>query len=219
MSGEELAGRVNAAIQGSSMVRAKLVSHAAGSGKEVFQLRVKQRRNRSSADIAYEVLWPKERQGETIILRQSGGKPTGFVVKKPNEVKPIKDMDGGLLGSDLSYRDAIENPFSWKDQEVVGSETVNGVKCLILESKGGGSSYSKVRSWIDARRFIPMRIEKYSKSGQLERRIDTTLVTHDRRRPIPTNLIIRAPAQGTHTEIEGSRIDQDAKFSDSDFTP
>jgi len=33
-----------------------------------------------------------------------------------------------------------------------------------------------VRSWIDVRRLLPLRVEKYASSGQLLRRIDTTRV-------------------------------------------
>ena len=98
-------------------------------------------------------------------------------------------MDDGLFDSDLSYQDAVENFFAWKKQAVVGAEMINNVNCQILESKPDSSSasiYGKVRSWIDPRRFVPLRIEKYSSSGELVRRIDITRIARDEKdHPIP----------------------------------
>jgi hypothetical protein len=76
-----------------------------------------------------------------------------------------------------------------------------------------------VKSWIDTRRMVPMRVEKYSGSGQLVRRIDTTRVaTDDKRRHIPANLSVRGP-RGSVTEIDGSKIKHDVTFDDREFTP
>ena len=97
------------------------------------------------------------------------------------------------------------------------------VNCQILESKPGNSSvsiYAKVRSWIDPRRFVPMRIEKYSSSGELVRRIDITRVARDEKHnPIPGSLTVHGPRKNSVTEFNGARIDQNVSFTDADFTP
>jgi hypothetical protein len=97
------------------------------------------------------------------------------------------------------------------------------VSCQILESKPDSSSvsvYAKVRSWIDPQRFVPMRIEKYSSSGELVRRIDVTRVARDEKHhPIPASLTVRGPRKNSVTEFNGARIDQDVNFTDADFTP
>ncbi len=132
-------------------------------------------------------------------------------------------MNEGLFDSDLSYQDALENFFAWKKQAIVGSEVVNGVNCQILESKPGSSSvsiYPKARSWIDPQRLVPLRIEKYSASGELIRRIDITRVARDEKhQPIPSNLTVHGPRKNTVTEFNGARINQDVNFTDADFTP
>jgi hypothetical protein len=132
-------------------------------------------------------------------------------------------MGDGLFDSDLSYQDAVENFFAWKKQAIIGSEAINGVDCQILESKPDSSSvssYAKVRSWIDPRRFVPMRIEKYSASGELVRRIDITRVARDEKHnPIPASLTVRGLRKNSVTEFDGAHIDQDVNFTDADFTP
>ncbi len=132
-------------------------------------------------------------------------------------------MSAGLLDSDLAYRDAVENFFAWKKQALVGREVVDRVDCQILESKpdsSAESSYGKVRSWIDPARLVPLRIEKYSPSGELIRRIETTRVARDDRQNfIPAGLTVRGPRKNTVTEFNGASIKHDVEFSDADFTP
>jgi hypothetical protein len=222
---KELANQLNAARQGNAVIRAKLEMRAPDGSKQVLQLQIKERRTPTSTDLLYQVQWPKERNGEAVILHQdSGGAPRGTVIAAPGSVRALEgsQMDGGLFGSDLSYQDAIENFFAWKDQTIAGSEVVDGVQCQILESKPGNSGisiYAKVRSWVDTKRLVPLRIEKYSAAGQLMRRIDTTYVARDQHdRFIPGRLTVRNPSKNSITEFDGARIEQGMQFTDRDFT-
>lgn len=226
ISASELASRMNAARQGSAVIRARLEVRSPDGGKRVFQLQIKERRTATAADLVYLVQWPKERKGEAVFLHQdSNGAPRGSVVEPSGSVRALEaaQMDEGLFGSDLSYQDAIENFFAWKDQAITGSEAIDGVECQILESKpgkSGVSTYAKVRSWIDVRRLVPMRIEKYSAANQVVRRIDTTYVGRDQRdRFIPAKLTVRNPSKDSITELDGARIEQGMRFTDRDFTP
>jgi hypothetical protein len=225
-SATELASRLSAARQGNAVIRARLELPSPDGSKRVLQLQIKERRTATAADLAYQVQWPKERKGETVFLHQgSDGPARGSVVAPPAAVRALEasQMGEGLFGSDLSYQDAIENFFAWKDQAITGSETVDGVECQILESKpgkSGVSSYARVRSWIDVRRLVPMRIEKYSAAGQVVRRIDTTYVGRDQRdRFIPAKLTVRSPSKNSVTEFDGARIEQGMQFTDRDFSP
>ncbi len=225
LSATELADRMNAMREGSALIRTKLEVQAAGGARRVLQLQLKERRTKSATDIVYQVLWPNEHKGEAVILHQAGSSPKGSIIKPSQPVREIKpsQMGDGLFDSDLSYQDAVENFFAWKKQAIVGSEAINNVNCQILESKPDGSSftiYAKVRSWIDPQRFVPMRIEKYSASGELVRRIDVTRVARDERHnPIPASLTVHGSRKNSVTQFNGARIDQDVNFTDADFTP
>jgi hypothetical protein len=224
MSAGELAGRMDEVGQGSALIRTKLEIQSGGA-KRVLQLQIKQRRTKTATDIVYQVLWPNEHKGEAVILHQGQGGSKGSIIVPQQPVRAIKasQMSEGLFDSDLAYQDAVENFFAWKKQALVGSETINGVNCQILESKPDSSSvsiYGKVRSCIDPQRFVPMRIEKYSSSGELVRRIDITRVAHDEKHhPIPASLTVHGPRKNSVTEFNGARIDQDVNFTDADFTP
>ena len=163
---------MSAARKGNAVIRARLEMPSPDGSKRVLQLKIKERRTAAATDLAYQVQWPKERNGEAVFLHQdSNSAPRGTVIVPPAPARVLEasQMDGGLFGSDLSYQDAIEDFFAWKEQAIVGSEVINGAQCQIIESKPGKSGisiYSKVRSWVDSRRLVPMRIEKYSAAGQ-----------------------------------------------------
>ena len=214
MSPKDLAARLSASItDGSAFIRLQMKT-----GGSTLQVQVKERRTKSGSDILYQVLYPKERKGEAVLLQSRGGKLSGKTSAPGGAVQNIGSMKEPMLGSALSYEDVIENFFAWEQQAIVGTEEVKNTNCQILEStSGGGSSYSRVRSWIDTRRMIPLRVEKYSGSN-LVRRIDTTRVAEDDTdRRIPASL--RVQHGGTTTSIEGSSTKSDVTYSDSDFTP
>ena len=225
-SAKDLANQMNAGRGGNTLIRARLEMRAADGGKQVLQLQIKERRTPAATDLVYLIQWPKERQGEAVFLHQdANGAPRATVVAPPAPVRDLKgpQMDEGLFRSDLSYQDAIENFFAWKDQAITGSEVINNVECQILESKPGPSDvsiYAKVRSWVDSKRLVPLRVEKYSTAGRVVRRIDTTYVARDQHdRFIPGKLTVRTTAKDSITEFDGARIEQGVKFSETDFTP
>jgi hypothetical protein len=228
MSATELAARLSAFQQdGASYVRLRLdVQEPPGITKIALQLQIKQRRTKTATDVVYQVLWPKERKGEAVLLRKVAGRPaTGSLFLPPDTVRPLdaSQMKEPLFGGDLSYEDVIENFFAWDRQAIIGTEIVDRVSCQILESKPGKSersSYASVRTWVDTRRLVPLRVEKYLASGQLARRIDTTKVApDDNHRPIPANLTVRGQRQDSVTELDGSRIRHDVTYADREFTP
>ena len=221
LSPNALASQLSALRQdGASYVRLRL--EIKGATKETLQLQIKERRTRNATEVVYQVLFPKERKGESVLLRKIGNRPaSGSVFTPPNTIRTIDDLKEPLLGSDLSYEDVVEDFFAWDQQAIIGTEEVDGVSCQILESKPGKgqrSIYGSVRSWIDTRRLVPLRVGKYANSGQLLRRIDTTRVVADAGHHIPANLSVRSGRQDSSTSLDGSRIKHDVNFADREFT-
>ena len=74
-------------------------------------------------------------------------------------------------------------------------------------------------SWIDLKRLVPLRVEKYFESGQQARRIDTRRVAEDDTdRKVAASLMVRCPGQDSLTELDGSKSRHDVSLSDNDFT-
>ncbi|MES2476322.1 MAG: outer membrane lipoprotein-sorting protein [Verrucomicrobiota bacterium] len=221
-SAKELAKSLAAGIQdGSSVVRLKLETPS----KTVLQLQIKSRRTSANTELVYQVLWPKERKGEGFLLKKPGSRATtGTLLVLPNTLKNLtaSELKDGIFGSDLSYEDLVENFYAWDDQAIIGTEVVDRVPCQVLESKPGGrqSPYSKVQSWIDVKRMVPLRVDKYGSSGKLERRVLTTRVAKDDNgRQIPAGFSVQGADLGSPTVIDGSSSKHDAKLTDADFEP
>jgi hypothetical protein len=217
----ELASRLSALQQdGTSYVRLRM--EVKGPTPAVLQLQIKQRRTKNTSEIVYQVLFPKERKGESVLLKKTGNRPaSGSLFTPPSTVRPISDLKEAMLGGDLSYEDIIENFFTWEQQAIVGNEAVDGVNCQILESKpgkGDHSTYGSVRSWIDPKRLVPLRVEKYSASGKVLRRIDTARVVADGARHIPADLVVHGTRADSSTLLDGSRIKHDVNYTDADFS-
>jgi hypothetical protein len=226
MTAKDLAAKLSDLQQdGASHVRLKMNVKPAEGTKVSLQLQIKQRRTQKSTEVVYQILWPKERAGESVLLLQSGSQPaTGSLFIPPNTVKSLNaaQMKDGLFGSDLSYADVLENFFAWENQTIVGAEVVGRVNCQILESKPGSSqrsAYAVVRTWVDVRRLVPLRIEKYQPAGTLVRRFETTdVATDDTRRSVPANLTVSSPQKGSSTDLDGSKLKHGVSFADREFT-
>ena len=221
LGANELAARLSELRQdGSSYVRLRM--EIKGASTETLQLQIKQRRTKGGSDIVYQVLFPKERKGESVLLRKSGSRAaTGAAFTPPDKARPLDDMKEPLFGSDLTCEDVVDDFFGWSRQAILGTEELDGTLCQILESKpgkGDRSSYGSVKSWIDARKMVPMRVEKYSSAGKLLRRIDTTRVVSDSGHAIPANLSVRS-GRSTTTSLDGSKLKHDVTYTDRDFTP
>lgn len=212
ITAKELASKLSAQQQdGNTFIRLKMVT-----GGNALQVQIKSRKSASSTEVVYQILFPKEQKGTSVLLRSSG---SGASFTPPDKLTTIEasQMKQPLFGSALNYEDVVQNFFAWENQSFAGTETIDKVECHILESKGGKGSYSKVRSWIDLRRMVPMRVEKYSSSGEVALRIDTTDVVQNDGKHIPANLSARRGS--TVTELDGSRIKRGVSFTDADFSP
>jgi len=73
--GVDLAGQLKAKQDGSTFVRIRM--ETGGAEKQILQLQIKSRVSDSNADIVYQILFPKERKGEAVLLHRSGGKSVG----------------------------------------------------------------------------------------------------------------------------------------------
>jgi len=76
-----------------------------------------------------------------------------------------------VMGSDLSYEDITENTKLTEDYEatLVGEEEVEGRNCHVLQLTAVKQdlAYHGRKVWIDAERWLPLREDRFAKSGRL----------------------------------------------------
>ena len=218
-TGSQLAAKLRAKESGSTFVRIRMQG---GSGNQTLQVQIKSRVSDAASDIVYQILFPKERKGESVLLHRSGNKFTATLFKPPATLKQIgaAEMKQALFGTDLSYEDIIDSPFAWSQQAIVGTQDIDRFPCQILESKPGkdrASSYASVKTWVDPRRMVPLQIEKYDSSGKVVRRINITRMLLDGGDSLPADLEVSGPG-GSVTHITGSSIKRGLNFPETEFT-
>src|SRR3954449_7225321 len=108
-SASDLAAGLRAKQEGSTFVRVRMQI----SSGQILQVQIKSRVSDAASDIVYQILFPKERKGESVLLHRSGNKFTGSLFKAPDTLKQIGagEMNQALFGTDLSYEDIIDSPF------------------------------------------------------------------------------------------------------------
>jgi outer membrane lipoprotein-sorting protein len=213
-AGSQLAAKLRAKETGSTLVRIRMQA-----ANQILQVQIKSRVSGGAADIVYQVLFPKERKGESVLLHRSGNKFSATSFTPSNTIKQVAEMNQALFGTDLSYEDIIDSPFAWSQQAIVGTQDIDRFSCQILESKPGNhaSSYASVKTWVDPKRMVPLQIEKYDSSGKVVRRINITRMLLDGGDSLPADLEVSGP-HGSVTHITGSSIKRGQNFPETEFT-
>jgi outer membrane lipoprotein-sorting protein len=88
----------------------------------------------------------------------------------------------GLMGSDFSYGDASENPSMVDDYEAVleAEEEIEGRRAYVVDltARRNDLAYQKRKIWVDAERWVPLKEERFARSGKL---LKTALLSDVRR--------------------------------------
>lgn len=81
-----------------------------------------------------------------------------------------------MMGSDMSYEDMMSDRplLEQYKAEVNSEEELNGIKCYVvtLSAMIPDVNYSSQKMWVDKNRFVPVRVDLFSKSDKLLKRID-----------------------------------------------
>jgi len=111
-----------------------------------------------------------------------------------------------VMGSDLSYEDMMED-HKLVDQyssKVTGDDTVLGRKCWVLEltAKEPDVNYHSRKVWVDKERYVPLRENRYAKSGTLLKTTEVKNVSQHQERWVPDRVIFKdALKSGEGTEF------------------
>src|SRR5256714_13848944 len=125
-TGSQLAAKLRAKESGSTLVRIRMQA-----GNQILQVQIKSRVSAGAADIVYQILFPKERKGESVLLHRAGNKFSATLFTPQNNLKSIgsAEIKQSLFGSDLCYEDIIDSPFAWSQQTIVGTENMDATPC------------------------------------------------------------------------------------------
>ncbi len=215
---EYVAGVKAAKPKGGVYIRAKL-----SQGSTVLQIQIKRRSlPAGGSDQLFQVIFPKERKGESVLLHvtSSGIKGSQAVGGK---VTPIGNGDRRLsiFGTDLTIEDMLADFYDWKQQNIIGHESIGPVPCAMIESKPDrpGKSPSKAVSWVDEKRYVPLRVHVFDGGDKPARVVDTEKVIQvSSGYYLPVTFTVTNTATSSKTTVEGSSSKDGINYSDADFT-
>lgn len=119
-----------------------------------------------------------------------------------------------VMGSDMSYEDMMtDRPLLEQYKaEVTGDETVDGRKCWVVNLTAiiADVNYASQKMWVDAERYVPLRVELFAKGGKLLKRITFSDVQRIQNRWYPKSFVYKdmlKDGKGTKMIIEEIQLD------------
>ena len=132
-----------------------------------------------------------------------------------------------FVGSDLSYSDVIGYRVNQWKHTLLGSETMRGEPCYLVESRPADSTvqeqsgYSRRVSWVNRNNFVALRSDFYDTAGKLLKVSyfsDAKLVDSAKGRWQPMHISVENVVTGHRTVIEYQSFSANRNIPDDYFT-
>jgi len=128
-----------------------------------------------------------------------------------------------MMGSDFSYEDMLEDRrlVDAYSAEVLGSESVGGRDCWVLEltARVEDVAYYSRKIWVDKERMLALREDRFAKSGKLLKTAEIQEVFQQNQRWYPRRMIFKdALSKGEGTELIVESIEFDVEIPEHIFT-
>ncbi|MEE8437251.1 MAG: outer membrane lipoprotein-sorting protein [Candidatus Neomarinimicrobiota bacterium] len=128
-----------------------------------------------------------------------------------------------MMGSDFSYEDMLEDRslFDTYKAEILGSEIFGERKCWVLKLTAivDDAAYNSRKIWVDKERYLPLREDRFAKSGKLLKTAEILEVFQVNQRWYPKRMLFKdALSKGKGTELIIESIEFDADIPDHIFT-
>ena len=121
-----------------------------------------------------------------------------------------------VMGSDLSYEDLMEDPhlFDMYSAQVIREEEFADRACWVLrlEAKDGSPAYHSREMWVDKERFVPLKENRFAKSGKLLKTTEVKRVERQGDRWVAREMVFKdvlKTGEGTTFVIESIDFDVD----------
>ncbi len=124
-----------------------------------------------------------------------------------------------VMGSDLSYEDMMENDRLVEDYDAImeSEEEFDGRHCYVVKmtAKSKDVAYYTRRVWVDSKRWLPLKEERYAKRGKLLKTYVMTDVFQIEDRWYPKRMVFKDQlSRGKGTEYIVESIDFDVEIPD-----
>ncbi|MGD8628980.1 MAG: outer membrane lipoprotein-sorting protein [bacterium] len=162
--------------------------------------------------VLVEYLSPAREKGKKML--KLGGQVWNYIPEPTDRIIAISGhlLRQSVMGSDLSYEDITENHRlrDKYDAEVVGRDSLDGRECYVVELRASTEdvAYHSRRVWVDSGRWLPLREERFAKSGKLLKTTGITEVMKLKDRWYPRRMVFKDElSKGEGTEYIVKSVD------------
>ncbi|MDG5813956.1 outer membrane lipoprotein-sorting protein [Chitinispirillales bacterium ANBcel5] len=129
----------------------------------------------------------------------------------------------GMMGSDLSYEDALRSDELRKKYSVsvIGEESIEGRKCFIiqLDAKVRNVPYYKRKMWVEKEKFVAVKEKMYARSGRLLKKANLLEVKVVGERTVPVKMeMVNKLRKDSRTVFEMHEVVFDKEMDESRFS-
>jgi hypothetical protein len=142
-----------------------------GEQRRNYQISMRAKGGAGALKIFCEVTDPAPSRVRLLLEGSPGGRTvvrTGHPGDRAPSDLPYERWGEGLLDTDFSVEDLMENQFLWRNQSLV-EETMYGARaCFVVKSQPGPAdrtNYLAVTSWLDREIYYPVKVEKVVKGS------------------------------------------------------
>jgi hypothetical protein len=149
----------------------RLVRVPAAGDRKSYNISIKAHAFADEIKVLCEVTEPQAARVRLLIESGSAGKGRileGHPGDAAPKALPTARWGDGLLESDFSFEDLMENQFLWKRQTLVEEAMCGARNCYVLRSEPApedNSSYSRVTTWLAQEIYFPVKVEKVLKAS------------------------------------------------------
>jgi len=212
--------------QGSLLIRMRMEQKIEEHKTNVINVQIKRRSlPNGHSEQFYTVTFSKDpaHKGEALLLRTSDKGFTGALLVPGKELRKLSSADRrmSVFGTDLALEDVVGDFLNWRQHTIQGEEKQGGNACVIVESTpdSAGEGPTKVRSWMEQKRYFAWRVEIFDGGNEPARVVQTEAVMRAKNGYwFPRTFTISTPKNKSITEISGTSADSDAQFTDADFS-
>ena len=136
-----------------------------------------------------------------------------------------RSASGSLFGSDFSYEDVerLEHLAETGSSRRLADAVIQGRPVYVLEGTpepDSGSAYSRVVSYVDRERCVPLRIEFYERVGEIRKVLEAPpeKAVKEGSVWIPTEISMEDRHNGTRSVMRVEEIELDVEIPDRTFS-
>jgi hypothetical protein len=226
-SAADLMARVIARQQttGFSMRATLTIRPAGGKAPQTIQIRAIGQQSGNRTRMLYQALSPDDMKGRAAIVDRVVGQPIqGSLFTPPDSLTPIAaaQLTDPVLGSDMTFEDLAEAYQSWPTHTMIGSDTVEGNDCRVVESRpapGTTSTYPLIRSCLSESKLLAVRVEQIGANGKVVKRFTLTRTARSPSGVVTARTLdVQNLERGSSSTIDITRGERDIIVASADFS-